>query len=77
MNEVILNMTSTRPWITMVFFALVEVITVTTTFDLWMSHGGLDAFALVVNYINNKWEPCHIMISVFKVHETLRVAMAL
>jgi hypothetical protein len=34
-------------------------------------------FALVINNINKKWVPCHIIIWIFEVYETLRVAMAL
>jgi hypothetical protein len=30
--------------------ALVEATTITATFDLWMSRGKVDTFALVVNY---------------------------
>ncbi len=60
-----------------VFLTFVETITMIVTFDLWMSCGGLDTFALVVNYINNKWEPCHITINIFEVHEIFGVAMDL
>jgi hypothetical protein len=34
-------------------------------------------FALVVNYINKRWEPCHVITTIFEVHETLGVAMAI
>jgi len=27
----------------------------TTTFDLWMSKGAHDVFALVINFLNEKW----------------------
>ncbi len=57
--------------------ALIKVILMTTTFDLWMSHEGFDTFALVVNYIHNKWELCHITINIFKVQETLGTTMVL
>jgi hypothetical protein len=57
--------------------ALIKVILMRTTFDLWMSHEGFDKFALVVNYIYNNWELCHITISIFKVHETLGTTMVL
>ncbi len=61
-----------------ILHALAKAIIVTTTLDLWMSHGRFDTFALVVNYIiNNKWEPCHITIGIFKVHETSRTTMDL
>jgi len=32
-------------------------------------------FALVVNYLNKKWEPYHVTMIIFEVHETSRVAM--
>jgi hypothetical protein len=35
-----------------------------------MSKKGFDTFALVVNYIDKKWEMCHIIINIFQVHET-------
>jgi hypothetical protein len=36
-----------------------------------------DMIALVLNNINKKWVPCHIIIWIFEVYETSRVAMAL
>jgi hypothetical protein len=60
-----------------VFPTFVDATIVITTFDLWMSQGGFDMFVLVVNYINKKWEPCHVIAIIFYVHETLRVAMAI
>jgi hypothetical protein len=48
-----------------------------TTFDLWMSQIGFDTFVLVVNYINKKWKPCHIIVGFFEVHETMGVAMVM
>jgi hypothetical protein len=58
-----------------VFPTLVDATVIRTTFDLWMSRGSFDKFAMVVNYINKKWEPCHVIVGIFEVHETLRVAM--
>jgi hypothetical protein len=40
-----------------------------------MSRKGFDTFALIMNYINKKWEPCHVIVGIFEIHETLRVAM--
>jgi len=76
MNEVIPNMVN-KTMDCHVFLALVEVIIVIATFNLWMSCEGFDTFALVVNYINSKCEPCHITIGIFEVHETSIVAMVL
>jgi hypothetical protein len=52
----------------------VETIAFTITFDLRMSQGGFNAFALVFNCINTKREPFHVIIGIFEVHETSRVA---
>jgi len=57
--------------------SLAKVIMVTTTFDLWMFHGLFDTFTLVVNYINQKWEPCHTIMGIFEVHETTWATMPL
>jgi hypothetical protein len=59
------------------FLAFVDAIIVITIFNLWMSQGGFDMFALVVNYINKKWEPCHVTTTNLEVHETSGVAMAI
>jgi hypothetical protein len=41
-----------------------------------MSCEGLnDTFALVFNYINKKWKPCHTTMAIFEVHETTRAAI--
>ncbi len=37
----------------------------------------LGSFALVVNYINKKWKPGHIIVGIFEVHETLRATMVI
>jgi len=59
------------------FSYFVDATIVITTFYLWMSQGGFDMFALVVNYIKKKWKPCHVTTTIFEVHETSRVAMAI
>jgi hypothetical protein len=48
-----------------VFPTLVDAIIVITTFDLWMFRGCFDMFVVVVNYINKKSEPCHVIMGVF------------
>jgi hypothetical protein len=48
-----------------VLLTFINATTVTATFDLWMSQRGFDTFALVVNYINKKWEPCHVTMGIF------------
>jgi hypothetical protein len=59
------------------FLAFFDAIIIITTFNLWMSQRGFDMFALVVNYINKKWELCHVTMTIFEVHETLGIAMAI
>ncbi len=48
-----------------VFFTFIQVTTTSTTFDLWMFQRGFDTFALVVNYINKKWETCRITLEIW------------
>ncbi len=68
-NEVILSMAS-KTMEDHVFPTIVNATTITSTFDMWMSRKGFDTFALFVNYINKKWEPCHVIVENFEVHET-------
>jgi hypothetical protein len=42
------------------------------SFDLWMSKGAHDVFALVISFLNEKWQPQHITIGLFEVNETTR-----
>jgi len=35
-----------------------------------MLRKGFDRFVLVVNYIDEIWEMCHIIMNIFQVHET-------
>jgi len=46
------------------------------SFNLWMFHGEHDAFAMVVNFINNLWECAHVPMGSFEVHNTTSVVMA-
>jgi hypothetical protein len=55
--------------------SLVSCITC-TSFNLWMFHGECDAFAMVVNFINNLWEHVHVLMGIFEMHITTSVAMA-
>ncbi len=41
---------------------LVDYITCTIVFDLLMSQGSNDIFALVISFINALWQPCHVTI---------------
>jgi hypothetical protein len=46
-------------------------------FDLWMSKGGIDTFVLIVHFLNNKWESCHVTMGFFEIIETIGNALAL
>jgi hypothetical protein len=37
--------------------SLASCVACTTSFNLWMSHGGHDTFSMVVSFIDNLWEP--------------------
>jgi hypothetical protein len=41
-----------------------------------MSIGGVDTFALVINYLNESWMPQHVTIGLFEVYETIGLSMA-
>jgi hypothetical protein len=53
-----------------VFLALEDCFLATTNFDLWMSKGACDVFALVINFLNNDSQPKHVTIGLFEVRET-------
>ncbi len=40
------------------------------SFDLWMSKGAHDVFALVISFLNEGWHPQHITIGLFEANET-------
>jgi methylaspartate ammonia-lyase len=42
-----------------------------------MSKARVDVFVLIVQFLNGKWEPCHVIIGFFEIVETFRNAMAL
>jgi hypothetical protein len=46
------------------------VVFVTTTFDLWMSKGAFDIFALVINFLTLDWESKHVTIGLFEENNT-------
>ncbi len=46
------------------------------SFDLWMSRSGQDTFALVINFINSHWVPCHVIMGLFETIDTYGVVMA-
>ncbi len=44
-------------------------------FDLWMCKGGVDTFALTINYLSAFWTLIHATINLFEVHETMGLSM--
>ncbi len=56
--------------------ALESCITTIISFDLWMSKSGHDTFALVINFINSHWVPCHVIVGLFEANDTFGVVMA-
>jgi hypothetical protein len=59
-----------------VFPTLAQCDTAIVTFDLWMSQMSFDIFALVVNFLNREWVPCHVTIGLFKAPNICGVALA-
>jgi len=52
---------------------LVDAITLSISFDLLMSKGGVDTFALVIVYLTESWMSQHVTIGLF---ETTNLSMA-
>jgi len=48
---------------------------ITTSFDLWISKFGHRTFALVINFINLLWVPCHVIVGFFETIDTSKVVM--
>jgi hypothetical protein len=46
-------------------------------FDLCMVKGGVDIFVLIVHFLNDKWEFCHVTMGFFKIIETTEGVLAL
>jgi hypothetical protein len=42
-----------------------------------MFRGGINTFALIINYLNEAWTSRHAIVGLFEVHETSGSAMAL
>jgi hypothetical protein len=60
-----------------VLLGVETIIIVSVKFDLQMSRGGIATFALVINYLDKGWNPRHITIRLFEMHETTSSSMAL
>ncbi len=37
-----------------------------SSFDLWMSHGGVDTFILIINFLSGIWVPMHVIMGCLK-----------
>jgi hypothetical protein len=66
-----------KTMLTYVHHALADCISATCTFDLWMSKGVHDVFAVVVNFLSNKWEAKHITIRLLEVFDISGAIMVL
>jgi hypothetical protein len=42
-----------------------------------MSRGGVDTFALVINYLDERWTPRHVIVGLFEVSKTTSNTMTL
>jgi hypothetical protein len=61
---------------TYVFPLLNECYCVTGSFDLWMSKGAHDVFALVINFFECNWKPKQMTFGLFEDVETIGQALA-
>ncbi len=57
-----------------VLLGLIKATTLSTSFDLLMSKGGVDTFSLVIK--NESWMSQHVTIGLFEVHEITKLSMA-
>jgi hypothetical protein len=48
-----------------------------TSFDLWMSKGTHDLFALVINFLGFDWQPKQVIIALFETIETTMQALVI
>ncbi len=53
------------------------VITISASFNLWMSHDGVDTFVLVIIFLNEAWVSMHVIVGLFEVHKTSEQSMAI
>jgi hypothetical protein len=51
--------------------------TTIASFDLWMSKSRCDTFAVVINFINDQWVPCHVIVAFFEPRNTSSVALTI
>jgi hypothetical protein len=73
-NEVLLNIVS-KTKEKYVIPSLSSCVIYIAIFYLWMSHARHDIFAMVVIFINDVWEPIHVTMGIFEMHNTLNATM--
>lgn len=56
--------------------SLASCVTGSASFGLWMSRGGINIFALVISFINEKWVTIHVIMGLFEVSDISVMAMA-
>jgi hypothetical protein len=61
---------------TYVLPTLSSCVTISVTFDLWMSQSGFDTFALAMNFVDDGWVPKHVTISLFEAPNITNVTLA-
>jgi hypothetical protein len=54
---------------------LAQCDTTTMAFNLWMSWTNFDTFALIMNFLNREWVPCHVINGLFEAPNTSGVAL--
>ncbi len=60
-----------------IYLTLESCNTCMISFDLWMSRAIVDTFVLIVHFLNDKWEACHVTIGFFEIVEIFGNAMSL
>jgi hypothetical protein len=58
MEEMLLAMT--------VLLSFASTTNKSSSFDLWMSHGGVDTFILIIKFLSGIWVPMHVIMGCLK-----------
>jgi hypothetical protein len=57
-------------------FTIIFLMDVSYCFDLWMSKGVYDIFALVINFLDENWQPKKVTIGLFETTKIIGQALA-
>lgn len=57
--------------------SITKCVTPIASFDLWMSRGGFDTFALIINFLEDAWKPQHNIVAIFEAPDTSGATMAM